>query len=805
MAEHQHASAVVAHRQLPPHNPVGRAKRRKYTAVACDECRRRKLKCMPGRSAGGCQRCISRGLPACNFKSVRCEPADAAPRGSADDHETISSLRQDVEVLRNTLSEWMATAREHGDPHGWAQWQPNTPRDLPPATPAATLPARQPDTAAPRTETPEAAASTPMPVINGVAAPSSASGAPQAQGGSVFESGSAQQTSPPASNWSAPEEPRFIGPTRSAYSLEAGDRALSRLGVPTFDDNPLQSGQQTPNGNGAGTPRRRSASDNSDARFWEKCDAVEFARLIEVFREEVESVYPCLQTERLVRNSAELLQMGRMSEDAVASRAGSIGIKDLHLAKLALATATVIEGNGRIEEDSATTLVASVERSVLSVLKPSWELKDLQLLILLSIYYFHCDQDLLAWRTIGLAAREALVMGLHRKATLLDTFPDQRERDLAVSVFWVIYVLDRRWSFGTSLSFALVDRDIDAELPEPRKGPDCAYLQCMVGYGRLCSVLWDSLVPFGHHQGTSDTNPDETMRDLDIKAQEWLESIPSELRLRHPRLGLAARAQPPDSIQVLVHLNDSSDIYRRQQAAFNYFLLSALAVLFLAVANDPETFAAPCKKSLHSAIDLLRHLSRHSWGSRRLWRSVRGIIPRLRYLENRRNEERLLRKEKLPQVAAPLSSSQAVEGAAGVVVVGQGGSSGPGPDPNEGGGTDSTDATTTTTAGPPSMAPVGCAPSVSCAATVPPFASGGPSYDDTPGCLTTTPDFGSVSDELMELFETFEQGQPFAALQLQPERQQVDMGNLWGGFYNTPNSTSQDQGVMSWEFDWLIQ
>jgi hypothetical protein len=27
--------------------------------------------------------------------------------------------------------------------------------------------------------------------------------------------------------------------------------------------------------------------------------------------------------------------------------------------------------------------------------------------------------------------------------------------------------LDRRWSFGTSLSFALVDRDIDPELPEP--------------------------------------------------------------------------------------------------------------------------------------------------------------------------------------------------------------------------------------------------------------------------------------------------------------------------------------------------
>ena len=33
--------------------------------------------------------------------------------------------------------------------------------------------------------------------------------------------------------------------------------------------------------------------------------------------------------------------------------------------------------------------------------------------------------------------------------------------------FWCIYALDRRWSFGTSLSFALQEDDIDPELPEP--------------------------------------------------------------------------------------------------------------------------------------------------------------------------------------------------------------------------------------------------------------------------------------------------------------------------------------------------
>lgn len=84
-----------------------------------------------------------------------------------------------------------------------------------------------------------------------------------------------------------------------------------------------------------------------------------------------------------------------------------------------------------------------------------------------SIYYFHCDDELLAWRTIGIAAREALEMGLHRRKSLFDNFKDPDTRRLATRVFWCVYVLDRRWSFGTSLSFALSDRDIDAGLPEP--------------------------------------------------------------------------------------------------------------------------------------------------------------------------------------------------------------------------------------------------------------------------------------------------------------------------------------------------
>jgi len=41
------------------------------------------------------------------------------------------------------------------------------------------------------------------------------------------------------------------------------------------------------------------------------------------------------------------------------------------------------------------------------------------------------------------------------------------DRDSAMLLFWSIYSLDRRWSFGTGMPFALQDSDLDPQLPRP--------------------------------------------------------------------------------------------------------------------------------------------------------------------------------------------------------------------------------------------------------------------------------------------------------------------------------------------------
>jgi hypothetical protein len=91
------------------------------------------------------------------------------------------------------------------------------------------------------------------------------------------------------------------------------------------------------------------------------------------------------------------------------------------------------------------------------------------------MYYFHRDDEALAWRIIGLAARQCLELGLHRRETYANIFTDPEEHAAAVRTFWSVYVLDRRWSFGTGMPFALQDADIDPNLPKPVSSLDCSY------------------------------------------------------------------------------------------------------------------------------------------------------------------------------------------------------------------------------------------------------------------------------------------------------------------------------------------
>ncbi|OHF02581.1 fungal specific transcription factor domain-containing protein, partial [Colletotrichum orchidophilum] len=656
-------SASVQKRPVPApaSAEVQRAKRAKYTPIACNECKKRKLKCIKEDHQAVCRRCLSNGAE-CIFIPG---PQQTPLRDREVTHERDESINpyeppqcptvkpcwpnhHDSSQYKN-LSDEVATLREQ----------------------VATL------TSSLRELTGK---------ITHISTRSPAALVGPQHPSPLYTSESNRRPS-------EPREPQFVGPTRSAFSLRIAESSLSRVHIQARDASPnSRSASPAASARAASEASEHPASPSSSSQKDLDClltfEADEVLRLLDVYQDDIESVYPFTNMNDVSASLPHILDFVRTQQNPPAAAEDSatagdrprIELKDVQIVKVAIATSIVMEAQG--QNAISTKLVDAVEPIVCRVSGEAFiDLKELQIMTMLSIYWFHCGEELLAWRSIGISGREVLEIGLHRRAILLENFKDPKERDLALRCFWCVYVLDRRWSFGTSLSFGLIDRDIDPELPEP--GDEYPYLRCMVAYGRLCSKVWEALPPF---ESPSQFIPKDTVAFLDFMTLNWLNSIPEDLQLRHPRLGLAPRIQPRsvhrlrtllylrgnhmrtlihrhhvlstasikadmqsaklvteialDTIQVLVHLNETSDIYARQQHAFNYFLMSALAVILLAVCHAPGVFTEPCKEKFLKAVQLVKGFSRHGHASRRLWKTIRGLMPSIKSLGLRSDPEK---------------------------------------------------------------------------------------------------------------------------------------------------------------------
>lgn len=274
------------------------------------------------------------------------------------------------------------------------------------------------------------------------------------------------------------------------------------------------------------------------------------------------------------------------------------------------------------------------------------------------------DEETLAWRTIGIVERMCLEKGLHRRETLNQPAVVAAGRDRVLRLFWSIYILDMRWSFGTGMPFSLEDSDIDPWLPEPEE--KTPYLRVMIRYSRIAAKVWKFISAFNN----SNEIKKDDMNYLDWQVLRWGDAIPGSLRLGQPnpdhsthetrslrrlRCLLYLRANQlrilihrpvlhsaahitrypsesetvvdiaKDTIRFIARLNETSDIYQLQQVTFNWFLVSALAVVFLAAAQAPSQFSNHCREEFYMALELVRGFSTKSYISRRLWKSIRSL------------------------------------------------------------------------------------------------------------------------------------------------------------------------------------
>lgn len=190
----------------------------------------------------------------------------------------------------------------------------------------------------------------------------------------------------------------------------------------------------------------------------------------------------------------------------------------------------------------------------------------------------------------------------------------------------------------------------------------------MIAYSRISSQVWRSTTKF---EGPDSEINKDNIGHLDLQILQWHKNIPESLRFhavdnatstspisrgqRRLQVILALRTNQmrvliyrpvlhsatnimenrgyaqtvvdvaKDTIRVLTRLNESTDIYRTQQVCFNYFLISALAVLFLAVAHAPVEFSRQVRDEFYMSLDLVKGFSTKSYISKRLWKMIKGL------------------------------------------------------------------------------------------------------------------------------------------------------------------------------------
>ncbi|KAI9874661.1 MAG: hypothetical protein M1830_009433 [Pleopsidium flavum] len=464
------------------------------------------------------------------------------------------------------------------------------------------------------------------------------------------------------------KQPRFQGPTSSAFNFDVAKSSLQTMGITRPEDS-VDEGVVAQNA--TPPPPAPAVVHPSKDPLWVlgKDEAI---RLCRVYEEEMGITYPILDIDKMVRQALLLFTfMESATRTGLAQRGlpgtDSLDDDETKLLKMVLATALIVEGSGQSE--LGQRLFESVRQTAESSLWGPVNIDELKLLVVVTSkaqYHFQMDEEAQAYRVIGLAARLCLELGLHRREILIKTFSNEEECSWAIKLFWSVYVLDRRWSFGTGMPFALQDSDLDPLLPEP--DGSTPYLTAMIAYSRIGSKVWRSVAGF---DGTgSDVRKDE-IGYLDYQVLQWHKAIPDSLAffnsdtgqeaesnsraMRRLRILIYLRANQmriliyrsvlhsatsimenrgyaqtvvdvaKDTIRVLTHLNQTSDIYRTQQVCFNYFLVSALAVLFLAVSHAPADFNRQVRDEFYMALDLVKGFSTKSYISKRLWNTIRGL------------------------------------------------------------------------------------------------------------------------------------------------------------------------------------
>ncbi|KAH7177178.1 hypothetical protein DER46DRAFT_654434 [Fusarium sp. MPI-SDFR-AT-0072] len=375
-----------------------------------------------------------------------------------------------------------------------------------------------------------------------------------------------------------------------------------------------------------------------------------WCRVLAIYEEEVGMMYPFLDIDQLSR---EILDIKAQSDFDYAPSSSLYGEGVANIAFLVLAIVSSFEGSKAVEIVSPV-----VEEAFVSIIPKiylqSSGFSDLTLLTLICIFFFLNDREKEAWRIIGNIVRLVHEQSCQEQEASAENIPG--------TFFWSLYTLDRRWSFGTGLPFAVQDSEINRQLlPMNDNSHSLAYLKEMVSF---CGIASD-VRSFCLGTLSSQLHDSGSTQDyLQFRVVQWQQNLPNRLQFNgiddkfdvavekrgeyKLRLMLYLRANQMrtiilrkaasrfgshnidtsnfqvmiqvarDSIQVLARLARETDIYHAQHKTFNHFLETALSSLLLVTCYASPYQSKSCLQDVVTATQLIHRLASESLITRRL-------------------------------------------------------------------------------------------------------------------------------------------------------------------------------------------
>lgn len=277
----------------PRSGPQQRSKRNRYISIACNECKRRKIKCNGETPCGRCGHLNLQCLYAPNCCSSSVKDSDEFKQMAAQ----VNHLQEQVEVLFNNLNSLRAETLRSGSLH-------------------------QPE----RTLNGPSAASTPS---------------------------STTLTMLPQPQQQQPRQPSFgfRGPTSNRFSLDVAKNTLHKMGYSYPSDNVDANGHthETPSTSPRLAPQTVRPGDDQPTvdALWE-LDKDEMIRLCRIYEEEVGIMYPVLCIDSIINHAKTLATwMEAAKKNGLAGgQNGGINDPNTLLLKIVLCSGLLVEGHG---------------------------------------------------------------------------------------------------------------------------------------------------------------------------------------------------------------------------------------------------------------------------------------------------------------------------------------------------------------------------------------------------------------------------------------------------------------------------